>query len=255
MKERGSEGEGRVAIVTGANRGIGFEASRQLAGRGFRVVLASRDAAKGRAAAEALRKEGLQVDPLELDVADAASIRRFVGRVRDEYRRADLLVNNAGIFLDRDSRGPTPGGSATSGGTPSALTTDVDVIRRTMETNVYGPYQLMQALVPLMRERGYGRIINVSSGMGQLTEMNDGYPGYRVSKTALNALTRIFSEELKGTDIQVNSICPGWVKTDMGGAEAPRTVEQGADTIVWLATRPPGGPTGQFFRDRKPIPW
>jgi len=251
MKEKGTEGEGRVAIVTGANRGIGFETCRQLARKGFKVVLASRDAAKGKAAAETLRGEGLKVEPAELDVADADSITRFAATVRREHGRADVLVNNAGVFLDRE---PAAGGRK-NGPLPAALDADPDVVRKSMETNAYGPFQLIQALVPLMRERNYGRIINVSSGMGQLTEMNDGYPGYRISKTALNAVTRIFSEELKTTDIQVNSICPGWVKTDMGGQEAPRTTEQGADTIVWLATQPPGGPTGKFFRDRKPIPW
>jgi NAD(P)-dependent dehydrogenase (short-subunit alcohol dehydrogenase family) len=250
MKGQTHDTEGRVAIVTGANRGIGFETCRLLARQGFRVVLASRDPGKGRAAAETLRREGLKVDPAELDVADAAGIKRFAAMVRKEYGRVDVLVNNAGIFLDRE-----PEAGRKNGPLPAALEADPEVIRKSMETNVYGPFQLIQALVPLMRERNHGRIINVSSGMGQLTEMNDGYPGYRISKTALNAVTRIFSEELKSTDIQVNSICPGWVKTDMGGKEAPRTTEQGADTVVWLATQPPGGPTGKFFRDRKPLQW
>jgi NAD(P)-dependent dehydrogenase (short-subunit alcohol dehydrogenase family) len=137
----------------------------------------------------------------------------------------------------------------------SVFDAKVETLRKTMETNVYGPLQLIQALVPLMKEHDYGRIVNVSSGMGQLTDMGGGYPGYRLSKTSLNALTRIFANELNGTHILINTMCPGWVKTDMGGPGATRTPEQGVDTMVWLATLPNDGPTGAFFRDRKPIPW
>jgi NAD(P)-dependent dehydrogenase (short-subunit alcohol dehydrogenase family) len=156
----------------------------------------------------------------------------------------EILVNNAGILID--PLDPAAG---------SVFHTKVDTLRRTYETNVYGPLQLCQALIPLMQVRGYGRVVNISSGMGQLSEMNGGYPGYRLSKTALNALTRIFADELKGTNILVNSVCPGWVRTDMGGPKASRSVEEGVYTIVWLATLPSGSPTGQFFRDRQPIPW
>ena len=137
----------------------------------------------------------------------------------------------------------------------SALRIKPDTLRRALETNTLGPYQLMQKFAPMMKKAGYGRIVNLSSGMGQLEEMNGGYPGYRISKTALNALTRIFAEELLNTGVLVNSVCPGWVKTEMGGPNADRDVEEGADTIVWLATLPDDGPTGGFFRDREPIDW
>ena len=133
--------------------------------------------------------------------------------------------------------------------------TPIDTLRRAMETNVYGPLLLCQALIPLMKKNNYGRIVNMSSGMGQLSDMNGFYPGYRVSKTSLNAITRILTDELLQSNILVNSMCPGWVKTDMGGAGATREVEEGADTAIWLATLPDNGPRGKFFRDRKEIPW
>jgi NAD(P)-dependent dehydrogenase (short-subunit alcohol dehydrogenase family) len=152
-----------------------------------------------------------------------------------------VLVNNAGVMLD-------PRGSRVLDARPKTF-------RDTLEANMLGPLQLMQALVPLMKKHGYGRIVNVASGQGQLSDMGVGTPAYRVSKTALNALTRTFAAELHGTGILVNSMCPGWVKTDMGGPNAPRTVEQAADTAVWLATLPDDGPNGGFFRDRQPIPW
>src|SRR6266702_5660771 len=235
----------QIAVVTGGNRGIGFETCRQIAKRGMKVVLAARDEARGRTAAQRLRGEGLEVDPVRLDVADDQSVRQFAEFVRKTYGRVDVLVNNAGIMIDtKDSR---------SEGAASVLKAKVETIRTTMETNAYGALRVTQALLPLMPRDG-ARIINVSSGMGQLTDMNGGWAGYRMSKTSLNALTRIFADELKDTGIRVNSICPGWVKTEMGGAGATRTTEQGTDTIVWLATENQG-PTGGFFSDRKPIPW
>ena len=235
----------KIAAVTGGNRGIGLETCRQLAKRGLKVVLAARDEAKGRAAAQRLRDEDLDVDPARLDVADDESVRRFAEFLRKTYGRVDVLVNNAGIMIDTND--------SWSDSAASILKAKVETIRKTMETNAYGALRVIQALLPLMPRDG-ARIINVSSGMGQLTDMNGGWAGYRMSKTALNALTRIFADELKDTGIRVNSICPGWVKTDMGGAGATRTTEQGADTIVWLATERQV-PTGGFFRDRKPIPW
>ncbi len=230
----------KIAVVTGGNLGIGFEACRQLATKGIKVILTSRDEAKGKAAAEKLQAEGLDVIAHPLDVTSAESCDRLAQFLGDLFGRVDVLVNNAGVYLDSGS---------------GVFNTRVDTLRQTMETNVYGPLQLSQALIPLMKEHNYGRVVNVSSGMGQLTDMTGGSPGYRISKTALNALTRILSAELQGPNILVNSVCPGWVKTDMGGAGAPRTPEQGADTIVWLATLPDDGPTGGFFRDRQPIDW
>ncbi len=178
-----------------------------------------------------------------LDVTEAGSIERLKQFLTQEFGRCDVLVNNAGIFPDLQET------------STSIFHAQADTLRHAMETNVFGALRLSQALVPLMKIHHYGRIVNVSSGMGQLSEMNGGYPAYRLSKTALNALTRILADELKGTNILVNSVCPGWVKTDMGGADASRTPKEGADTIVWLATLPEGSTTGGFFRDRQPIDW
>ena len=230
----------KIAVVTGANRGLGFEACRQLAKKGYTVVLTSRDSKKGEAAAGRLRDEKLDVHFHQLDVTKTDSIKNFKEYVAKEFGRCDVLVNNAGILPDR-------GGSA--------LDTPTDLLRTTLETNLFGPYQMIQAFAPLMVKNNYGRIVNVSSGMGQLSEMGGNYPGYRTSKTALNALTRIFSEELADKDILVNSICPGWVKTDMGGAGAELEITEGVDTIVWAATLPKGSPTGSFFREREKIDW
>jgi len=229
----------RVAVVTGANRGIGFETCRQLAKKGIQVILTSRDRANGEAAVEKLQAEGLDVSYHPLDVTDSDSVQHLAEFIKSEFGQLDILVNNAGVLLDSSD---------------SVLNTKIDTSRKTIDTNLYGPLLLCQALIPLMKHN-YGRVVNVSSGAGQLSDMTSGYPSYRISKTALNALTRILSNELKGTNILVNSVCPGWVKTDMGGANASKTPEQGADTIVWLATLPDNGPTSGFFRDRQPIPW
>ena len=241
----------RVAVVTGANRGLGLEACRQLAARGLTVVLTSRDAGKGERAAERLRIEGLPVRAHKLDVTQPEQVSELARFVEHELGRVDVLVNNAGVALDPSDGDPSGGGTDAA----SVLMARLSVLRATMDTNVYGPLLLCQALVPLMRSNGYGRIVNVSSGMGQLSEMNGRWPAYRISKVSLNALTRILADELAGTNILVNSVCPGWVRTDMGGPGATRSVQQGADTIVWLATLADGGPSGGFFRDRKPIPW
>jgi NAD(P)-dependent dehydrogenase (short-subunit alcohol dehydrogenase family) len=230
----------RVALVSGANRGIGLETVRQLAAKRLTVVLTSRDLAAGDAAARKLAAEGLAVVARQLAVTDPASVTRLAAAVEAEFGRLDALVNNAGVYLDQGRQG---------------VDADLDAVRQTLETNLFGAWRLCQAFLPLMRRGGYGRIVNVSSGMGQLNDMGGGSPGYRVSKTALNALTCILADELRGTGILVNAACPGWVRTEMGGREAPRSVEQGADTPVWLATLPDDGPTGGFFRDRKPIPW
>lgn len=232
----------RLAVVTGANRGIGFETCRQLAKAGFQVILTSRDRTKGEAAAQQLQQTGLDVLSYSLDVTNQASIEQLAQFIKEKFNRLDVLVNNAGVYLDN------------SNGSSSILNAKLDTLQQTLETNLYGPLMLCQALIPLMKVNNFGRIINVSSGMGQLTDMTGDSPAYRISKTSLNALTRILADELKSTGIVVNSICPGWVKTDMGGANAPRTPEQGADTIVWLATQPESE-TGGFFRDRQPIPW
>jgi NAD(P)-dependent dehydrogenase (short-subunit alcohol dehydrogenase family) len=160
------------------------------------------------------------------------------------YGRCDVLVNNAAILIDGPNQFEASLFDLSSG-----------MVRQTFETNVLGPMRLIQAVGPIMRVQGYGRIVNISSGAGQLTDMGMGYPAYRMSKSALNALTRITAVELANNGVKVNACCPGWVRTDMGGPTATRSVEEGADTPVWLATLPEDGPTGGFFRDRKPIPW
>ncbi len=231
----------KIAVVTGANRGIGFEICRQLAAKGISVVLTSRDEAKGRMAVAQLRSQGLEIEFYQLDVTDTSGIQRLGGFLARKYGAADILVNNAGIMADAKGTG--------------MLGVPLQIIRTTMETNVYGPLVLCRELIPLMRKKNYGRIVNISSGLGQLSEMGGGMPAYRMSKTALNALTRTLAAELKGTNILVNSMCPGWVKTDMGGPNAVKTLAEGADTALWLATLPDGGASGGFYRDRKAISW
>jgi len=238
----------RVAVVTGANRGIGLEICRQLAKlENIEVVMTARDKAKGLKACEILHKEELPVRFCQLDVTHAASIIGLREFLESEFGRCDILINNAGIFPDTQSSGEDDW--------PSVFDTPITRMREAMETNVYGPMLLCQALVPLMKKNKYGRIVNLSSGMGQLTHMNGHCPAYRVSKTAINALTRILADELKKENILVNSMCPGWVKTKMGGSGATRELPEGADTAVWLATLGDYGPRGGFFRDRKVFEW
>ncbi|MEO8038023.1 MAG: SDR family oxidoreductase [Betaproteobacteria bacterium] len=230
----------RVAVVTGGNKGIGYEICRQLARKGLRVVLAARDEKKG-TAANSLAKEGGDVLFHPLDVTDAVQVAALVSWVESEFGGADVLINNAGILID--------------GSSASVLHVEPEIFRQTLETNFFGPLMLCQGFIPKMIERGYGRVVNVSSGLGQISGMGDGTPSYRSSKLALNSLTRMFAAATSGKGVLVNSICPGWVRTDMGGPSASRSVEQGADTAVWLATLAEDGPTGGFFRDRKPIDW
>lgn len=229
--------EQRIAVVTGGNRGIGLEICRQLARLGLKVVLTARVEEKAREAAAGLEGD---VIPHPLDVTHPDDVIRLIQFLENELGGADVLVNNAGVFLDRHFGG---------------LTVPLDAVHESLEVNVVGPWALSQAVIPLMKRRRYGRIVNVSSGLGAMSEMMGGYASYRVSKLALNGLTRILADELHGTNILVNTMCPGWVQTEMGGEGAPRPVEKGADTAVWLATLPDGGPTGGFFRDRRLIPW
>ena len=234
----------RIALVTGANRGIGLEIVRQLSRQGLTAVLASRDLAKGRAAAASLSSAAPEPPVVALDVTEPDSIRSAVAEVLDCYGRIDVLVNNAGILKE----GFSPQDS-------SVFDVPVDLVVLTYLTNTVGPLRLIQAVAPGMRARGYGRIVNLSSGAGQLADMGSGFPAYRMSKAALNALTRLSAAELGPGDIKINAMCPGWVKTAMGGPNATRPVEKGAETAVWLATLPADGPSGGFFRDMKPIPW
>jgi NAD(P)-dependent dehydrogenase (short-subunit alcohol dehydrogenase family) len=232
--------EQRVALVTGGNRGIGLEICRQLAASGIKVILGSRDAAKGVAAARELSGGGLPVETRHLDVSSAKSISECMNWVRRDVGRLDVLVNNAGIMIEE--------------GDADTLE-ELEMIRETMQTNVYGPLLLARLSIPIMKSRRYGRIVNLSSSMGSLTEMGAGYIAYRMSKASINVVTRVVAAETEGMGILVNSVDPGWVQTAMGGSSASRTVEKGAETAVWLATLPDNGPTGSFFRDRKPIAW
>ena len=232
--------EQRIALVTGGNRGIGLETCRQLAKLGIRVLLGSRDPAKGVAAAKQLQEAGLTVEPRQLDVANVQSIRECMNWVRRDLGRLDMLVNNAGIMIEEEDADPLE---------------ELEIVRDTMQTNVYGPLLLSRLAVPIMKSRRYGRIVNLSSGMGSLNEMSAGYIAYRMSKAGINVLTRVIAAETEGMGILVNSVDPGWVQTAMGGRGASRTVYKGAETVVWLATVPDSGPTGGFFLDRKPIPW
>lgn len=229
----------KIALVTGSNKGIGFEICRQLAKNDVQVILSSPDPDLGLEACNILKEENLNPDYHQLDVTDEESIQNIVDYIETKYGHLDILVNNAGILLDRGS----------------VLSTDINTIRLTMETNVYGPLLLTQKIIPLMEKNNYGRIVNISSGMGQLYDMNGGVTAYRLSKVSINALTRIFADELKGTNILVNTMCPGWVRTDMGGPDATRSPEEGADTAIWLALLPDDGPSGKFFRDRQEFPW
>jgi NAD(P)-dependent dehydrogenase (short-subunit alcohol dehydrogenase family) len=224
-------------LVSGANRGIGREIVRQLAERGVTTILGSRDEEKGRVAAEGM--DG-NVRVRQLDATDEKGIAQLAYDIEEEFGRLDVLVNNAGISIDRGQHG---------------VDADLDVVRESLEMNLFGAWRFCEVFVPLMQRNRYGRIVNVSSGMGALNDMGGGSPAYRVSKTSLNALTRILASELRGMGILVNSVCPGWVRTDMGGSGASRPVEEGADTPVWAATLPNNGPNGCFFRDRRQIPW
>ena len=228
----------RVALVTGANKGIGFEIVRELARLGLRVFLGARNEKAGRAAAEKLRKEG-EVVFIKIDIADAASIQRAADDVAGQTDSLDVLVNNAGILLDEDK---------------GALTITPEIFETTLRTNTLGPWLVTQAFVPLLKKSREPRIVNVSSGGGQLDGGADGWaPAYCVSKTALNGATAQLAAALP--KFAVNSVCPGWVRTDMGGENATRSVAEGAATIVWLATDAPHDLTGKFVKDRKVIPW
>lgn len=235
-----------IAVISGANRGLGFETTRQLGNLGFRVVLTSRDGIKGKAATDKLQSEGLDVVYHPLDVEREESRLRLFEYLEERFRRLDVLINNAGVM---------PEGSPDQPQHASVFDTDLDQLRQSMETNLYGPLRLCQQAVPVMRRNGYGRIVNVSSGLAQLSEMRGAFAAYRMSKVALNALTRIVAAEVRGDNILVNSVSPGWVRTRMGGTSAPRAPVEAVRGITWLATLDDDGPSGGFYQDRMAIPW
>lgn len=229
----------KIALVTGANRGIGFETSKQLSQLGLKVILTARDRTKGEHAAKELTDQGLDVVFHKLDVADKENIVSVYNAIEKNFLHLDVLVNNAAILYDSYQ---------------STINADLDIVNQALETNLYGPWLLCQAFIPLMKRNNYGRIVNVSSGAGSLHYMNGGAPAYGISKVALNALTKKLASELSGTNILVNSVDPGWVATDMGG-KGGRPVEEGAKGVVWACLLPDNGPSGGFFYDGQVEPW
>jgi NAD(P)-dependent dehydrogenase (short-subunit alcohol dehydrogenase family) len=225
-----------IALITGSSRGIGREVARQLVGRGNDVIVTARKAADAARVAKELRARYSHA----LDTSDAASIDALGAFVEAEVGALDVLVNNAAVLLDEGE---------------SIAKVDPAVFEETWRTNTLGPLVMTQRLIPLLRKSGHGRVVNVSSGAGQLSRMSTYAPSYSTSKAALNAITIQFANALRRDGILVNCVDPGWVRTDMGGRSAPRSVAEGADTVVWLATLPNDGPTGGFFHDRKPIAW
>ena len=229
----------KTALITGANKGIGREVARQLAAKGFHVFIGARNVKAGRKAAEEIAKKGGKTTFLEIDVADNDNVTTAAREFSNIEDRLDVLVNNAGIIVDGDD---------------AILEISEDLFRKTLETNTLGALRVTRAFLPMLRKSKAPRVINVSSGGGQLTGGADGWaPAYCISKTALNGVTVQIAAALP--KFAVNSVCPGWVRTDMGGQNASRSVEEGADTIVWLASEAPQNLTGKFLRDRKEIPW
>ncbi|WP_391559232.1 SDR family oxidoreductase [Robertmurraya sp.] len=230
----------KVALVTGGNRGIGYELVKQLALNGFKVILASRDSKKGQEATKKLKESDLDVTFVGMDVDDQGSIRQAAITVDERFGRLDVLINNAGVIFDANGK---------------LLNMDSSILEKTMATNFFGAYHVIRSFIPLMEKQGYGRIINVSSEYGAMSEMSyQGVGAYKLSKLALNGLTRLVAAEMNG-DIKINAVDPGWVSTDMGGPSALRTPKQAAESILWLAMIGPEGPNGGFFRDGKRIDW
>ncbi len=231
---------GRVALVTGANRGMGFETARQLLRRGLRVALSGRDEAATERARVALGDLARDAVSVRMDVTDAASIDAARRSIQQQLGPVDVVVNNGAVLLNEND---------------NVLSIPLEAFRKTMETNLLGAIEVCRVFVPPMVERGYGRVVNVSSGAGQISTLSTYAPAYSISKVALNAFTRILSETYRTSGILVNAVDPGWVRTDMGGSGAPRSIERGVETTVWLATLDDDGPTGGFFKDRRLIEW
>jgi NAD(P)-dependent dehydrogenase (short-subunit alcohol dehydrogenase family) len=230
----------RVALVTGANRGMGLETSRQLLVRGLRVVMTGRNEVATERARRQLGDVSENAITVPIDVTDRTSIEKARRAILKQFGGVDVLVNNAAVLIFEND---------------DVLSIPSDGFRRTLETNLIGVVEMCRAFVPWMAERGYGRIVNVSSGAGQLSSMSTYAPAYSISKAALNAFTRILAETYRSRGVLANAVDPGWVRTDMGGTSAPRSVQQGVETTVWLATLPDGGPTGGFYRDGREIDW
>ncbi|GAA1232241.1 SDR family oxidoreductase [Kitasatospora nipponensis] len=230
----------RVALVSGGNRGLGLAITRRLAEHGLHVVIGSRDGRAGDEAAQELADNGLEVSSHQLDVTNPASVARAVADIASRHGRLDVLVNNAGIAIDRGQPAATP---------------DFEKVRATLDTNLLGAWRLSSAAIPEMQKNGYGRIVNISSHLGSLESMGAGNVSYRVSKAGVNALTRILAAELSGSGILVNAVSPGQMNTRMAYGDTSRSADDGADTPVWLATLPCDGPTGGLFYELQPLPW
>lgn len=229
----------KTALITGSNKGIGHEVARQLAAKGFHVFVGARNAKAGSKATEEIAKKCGKATFLEIDVADSDSVATAAREFSKIEDHLDVLVNNAGIIVDGDD---------------AILKISDDLFRKTIETNTLGALRVTRAFAPLLRKSKAPRVVNVSSGGGQLTGGADGWaPAYCISKTALNGVTVQLAAALP--KFAVNSVCPGWVRTEMGGENANRSVEEGAETIVWLPSEAPQDLTGKFLRDRKEIPW
>jgi NAD(P)-dependent dehydrogenase (short-subunit alcohol dehydrogenase family) len=235
-----ASGQQRVVLVTGGNRGIGREIVRQLGRRYFHVVVGARLERSGQQTADEVNAQGGRASVLPLDVSDSATIRSAAAAFARLGDRLDVLINNAGIYADKGV---------------DVLTLPRELLSRTFQTNTFGPIEVTQAFLPYLRRSDEARVINVSSGYGQIEGLSAGVPSYCLSKLALDGATIMLAEALRSKNVAVNAMCPGWVRTEMGGPTAPRSVEQGADTAVWLADEAPHELTGGFFRDRQPIPW
>jgi NAD(P)-dependent dehydrogenase (short-subunit alcohol dehydrogenase family) len=229
----------KTVLITGSTKGIGFETAIQLGQKGFRIIISGRDESRLNEAFLKVKKIGIEGEKLLMDMSDYESIRKAANQFINFDFKLDVIINNAAILLKNDMK----------------LSTDsIETFEETIRTNCYGPLLLIKSFLPFLNSPG--KIINISSGGGSMTDPVGGWsPAYCVSKSMLNALTRHISYELKEKKISVNSVCPGWVKTDMGGSGAPRSVKQGAETIVWLASDADYKFTGKFFRDKKEIPW
>ena len=227
----------KTVLVTGANNGIGFEICRQFGALGYYVILSARNKERGLAAADSLKKQNMKIDYLKMDVSNEESVMDAINEFKRHEVKLDVLINNAGILLDK----------------ADILDLKTEVLEKTIYTNTFGAFWVIKTFLPLLNNGG--RIINISSGLGSLNEMSDYAPAYSISKTAMNAITKQFSIALKDKNIAVNSVSPGWVRTDMGGENASRPVEKGAETAVWLAVDAPINLTGKFLRDKKEIEW
>ncbi len=230
----------QTALVTGAYRGLGLETAKQLAEKGYSVVLTGRNTEKGKLAAQKMQSQNLDVHFHFMDVNNLGSIETVKDFIEKKFGKLDVLVNNAGIHYDQGHKATKP---------------NWKIISEATNTNFLGAWKVVATLLELIQKSEHGRIVNVSSGAGSLQDMTPGTPAYSASKAAMNVLTIQLASELKQEGILVNSVCPGWVRTDMGGGAAPRSVEEGASGIVWAATLEDDGPTGGFFRDGKEIKW